>query len=104
MAKIIGMGDDKAPTRPEQPMMPKLSMSDSKPMICQHEEHGEKCGNDVFVPAMKFRKISKLLAGTDQDVLIPLEVYFCTECGNVNQELLPAEVRETEKNDKTKNS
>ena len=36
--------------------------------------------------AMKFRKVSKLLTGQKQDGILPVEVYMCTACGNVNKD------------------
>ena len=38
------------------------------------------------MPAMKFRKVSKLLAGTPNDQIVPIQVFMCTACGNVNKE------------------
>lgn len=59
-----------------------VDLSKSVPYICDNEE----CGNDVFMPAMKFRKISKLVTGTKEDQLIPVQVFMCTSCGNINKE------------------
>ena len=52
-----------------------------------------QCGEDLFMPSMRFRKISKLLTGTPKDTIIPIEVYVCVECGTVNTELLPDELK-----------
>jgi hypothetical protein len=35
---------------------------------------------------MKFRKVPKLLAGTAEDQIVPVQVFMCTACGNVNKE------------------
>jgi hypothetical protein len=51
-------------------------------VICDNED----CNNDMFMPAMKFRKVSKILAGTKDDQIIPVQVFMCTACGNVNHE------------------
>ena len=49
-------------------------------MVCK------SCGYDVFISGnkrgVKFRTISRLAAGTPQDVMIPIEVYLCGECGD----------------------
>ena len=50
-------------------------------MVC------ENCGFDVFIPDTKFRTISKIVTGTPQDVVIPIEVYLCGECGEVHKGL-----------------
>lgn len=91
MAKII-TPDGQGQTG-NQPPRPKIDISTSKPVKC-----GE-CGYDVFLPAVKMRKISKLIAGTDQDVLLPLDTYVCGNCGEVLQELVPTEIKNLEAND-----
>jgi DNA-directed RNA polymerase subunit RPC12/RpoP len=77
MAKVVGMN------QPQQ----KLDITKSKPLVCA------ECGEDLFMPSMRFRKISKLLTGTPKDTIIPIEVYVCVECGTVNTELLPDELK-----------
>ena len=79
MAKVLGMNQ---PTQ-----QPKIDITKSKAVACAN------CGDDVFVPAMRFRKISKLLTGTPKDTIIPIEVYVCVECGTVNTELLQDELK-----------
>jgi hypothetical protein len=61
---------------------PKLDISKTLPIHCDNEE----CGNDMFIPAVKFRKIPKLMTGAQNDSILPIEVYMCTACGNVNAE------------------
>lgn len=73
MSKVVGMNVPQ----------PKIDITKSKPITCQ------ECGDDLFIPAMKFRKLSKLLTGTGKDAVIPIEVYMCSGCGAVNTELLP---------------
>ena len=51
-------------------------------MQCENTE----CNNDVFMPAMKFRKVSKLLAGTPNDQIIPIQIFLCTACGQIPKE------------------
>jgi hypothetical protein len=57
-----------------------VDMSQSKPILCS------ECENDMFMQAMKFRKVPKLLAGTAEDQIVPVQVFMCTACGNVNKE------------------
>jgi hypothetical protein len=75
---------------------PKLDLSLSKPVCCA------KCGYDVFIPGTKMRKISKLAAGTDTDVVVPFEILICGSCGEVLEEMLPKEILALEKLDKIK--
>lgn len=77
MSKVVGMNV------PQQ----KIDISKSKAVVCA------ACGDDVFIPAMRFRKLSKILTGTSKDAIIPIEVYMCSGCGEVNTELLPDELK-----------
>ena len=65
----------------------KIDLSKSTPIVCS------ACGDDIFVNGFKFRKISKLITGTPQDAVIPIEVFLCGSCGAVNEELLPNELK-----------
>lgn len=87
MANILGQGGQ-----------PKLDLSVSKAIVC------EECGYDVFISGTKMRKISKLAAGTDQDVIVPLDILICGSCGEVLEELIPREILALEKMDKIKAS
>ena len=59
-----------------------LDMSKTQPYTCD----AEGCDNEIFMPAMKFRKVSRLIAGTSEDQLIPVQIFICTACGNVNSD------------------
>lgn len=59
-----------------------IDIKKSIPIVCDNTE----CNNDMFMPAVKFRRIPKLIAASQQDQIIPIEVYMCTSCGNVNKE------------------
>lgn len=75
---------------------PQIDISKSKPMKCA------ECGYDVFITGTKFRRISKLITNTPQDMIIPLETLLCGNCGAVNQELLPDQIKAVEENDAKK--
>jgi len=83
MAKIVGMGGGTTP----QQSQPKIDLSKAKEIVCQ------ECGGSVFIPGNKFLKISKLVTGTPKDAIIPVELYLCGDCGEINQELLPEELK-----------
>ena len=59
-----------------------IDITKTVPVVCDNED----CGNDMFMTAMKFRRLSKLLAGSKEDQIIPVQVFMCTACGNVNKE------------------
>lgn len=44
----------------------------------------ERCGNDTFVVVYYLRKFSKLLMGSQNDVLYPHETFACSKCHHVN--------------------
>lgn len=83
MAKTVNLN----PNQNQQPKK-EIDINMSKPMVCS------ECGYDVFLNAMKFRKISKILTGTPQDMVFPIEIFVCGECGAVNKELLPDQLKE----------
>lgn len=85
MANIIG-----------QDGQPKIDLSTSKPILCSH------CGYDVFISGTKMRKISKLVVGTDQDVIVPFDILVCGSCGEILEEMLPHQIKALEKLDKMK--
>jgi hypothetical protein len=63
-----------------------MNLNDARDMECE-------CGNKTFMPAFRFKKMSKLITGQAQDAIIPIELYLCTQCGESLQELLPLELR-----------
>jgi len=96
MGNVVGMNSGKPQKASAEPQGggPKIDLGKSKPILC------EKCGYDTFVTGGKFRKISKLLTGTPQDVVIPIDIFLCGNCGDVCDELMPPELRALEQLDK----
>lgn len=80
MAQLIG-------NKGVSPQQPKIDLSQAKEITCQN------CNGSIFLPGNKFLKIPKISAGTPQDVLIPVEVYLCGDCGELCEELLPKEFK-----------
>lgn len=58
-----------------------IDMSTTTPLICT------ECGNDMFMPVMKFRKISAIASPSGKEGIIPVEVYTCTACGAIPADL-----------------
>lgn len=56
----------------------RLGLDNSSPINC------EACGNDTFVEANYLRKVSKLLTGSPEDMVMPVPTFICAKCGNVN--------------------
>jgi hypothetical protein len=67
--------------------MPNISLNDARDMNCD-------CGNNLFLPAVRFKKVSRLITGEAKDSVLPIQVYLCTQCSKALQELLPEELRD----------
>jgi uncharacterized Zn finger protein len=62
---------------------PAQNWSLAKDIVC------EDCGNSAFVEGVMFKKLSKLAAGTDKDLVRPIPVFVCSKCGAVAKEFVP---------------
>lgn len=58
----------------------KVNVADQPNVEC------ENCKNIFFDKVTVIKKISKLLVGTTDDQLVPMETYKCTKCGNINED------------------
>lgn len=70
-----------------QMAQPKIGLNETTAIKC------EKCGCETFVQAVLLRKVSPILTGTGQPGIIPIPTFVCTNCGGVNQEMLPKELQ-----------
>jgi len=62
-----------------------LVPSDLPDVICN------ECGNPTFIQVVLLKKVSAALAPSGNTSFLPLPVFECSNCGNVNDELLPKE-------------
>ena len=51
-------------------------------------------GNHIFSEGVILRKISKFVAGTAEDAIVPIPVMYDVKTGKVLVELLPKELRD----------
>lgn len=51
-------------------------------------------GNCIFAEGVILKKISKFVAGTPEDAIIPIPIFYDVETGHILTELLPKELRE----------
>lgn len=65
-----------------------INLKDSPKVVC------DKCSNEFFEEVTMFRRVSKLLTGANTDTYVPVPLYRCTECKNINKELNPFEDHE----------
>ena len=57
----------------------RLGLDNSSPIIC------EACSNDTFVEASFLRRVSKLLTGSPEDMVMPVPTFLCSKCGHINE-------------------
>ncbi len=70
-----------------QPPKQNFNIADTTAVECS------ACKKSVFQNGVMFRKVSKILTGTDKDGLVPINVPYCVNCLVPLQELLPSELR-----------
>ena len=46
----------------------------------------EVCLNDTFEQTLMLRKLSALVSPTNQETIVPVQVFDCKKCGHVNTE------------------
>ena len=46
----------------------------------------EACENQTFKQSLLLRKLSALVSPNGQETLVPVQVFACEKCGNVNSE------------------
>ena len=67
------------PMKPLPKQQVKVDLSDADTMKCQ------KCENPIFIQGYIIKKISAIVSPTGQEVIAPVQVFNCGNCG----ELLP---------------
>ena len=56
-------------------------------------------GNQIFQQGVLLRSVSKFVAGTDEDAVMPIPVFFCPDTKKIVGLTLPPEIREEYKDD-----
>ena len=56
-------------------------------------------GNKIFQQGVLLRNVSKFVAGTDEDAVMPIPVFFCPDTKKLVGLTLPPEIREEYKDD-----
>ena len=60
-----------------------ITMDKTTPIVC------EECGCETFTQVTFLREVSRFIAGTDQDALVPIPSFACSKCGHVNEKFQP---------------
>jgi hypothetical protein len=68
----------------QQPQM-NVDLSQTTEEVC------EACENTTFTQVYKMRKLSALLSPMGQESMIPIQIFACAKCGNINKGFLPKE-------------
>ena len=71
----------------EKPLNVNIDIKSSQPITSPE-------GNHIFAEGVILRKVSKFVAGTAEDAIIPIPVMYDVKTGNVLVELLPKELRD----------
>jgi uncharacterized Zn finger protein len=58
----------------------RIGLDNSTEIVC------ESCGNNTFTDVLYLRKVSKLLTGSQDDMVVPLPAFACSKCGHINPE------------------
>lgn len=59
---------------------PKINLKEQPTVVC------EKCENIFFKEVVLIKKVSKILTGNVEDVIVPFPTYMCNSCGHVNND------------------
>ena len=51
------------------------------------------CGNYTFEQVVLMKRLSALISPTGKEAMVPIPVFACNACGNINPEFLPAQLR-----------
>ena len=64
---------------PQEPQQ-QIDITKTNEIVC------EKCENDTFEQTLMLRKLSALVSPTNQETIVPVQVFDCKKCGHVNSE------------------
>ena len=53
-----------------------------------------EAGGSIFKSGVILRKISKFVAGTDNDAIMPIPIFYCPESKKILGDGIPVELRE----------
>ena len=65
------------PMKPLPKQQVQVDLEDAETMICQ------KCGNKIFIQGYVIKKISAIMSPTGQEVIAPVQVFNCGNCGEI---------------------
>lgn len=63
---------------------PNIRLDQTTGILC------ENCAGDVFAQGAFLRAGSKFILHTPQDVIVPIQIFYCVKCFHVNDQFNPA--------------
>jgi hypothetical protein len=66
-----------------QSLTPQNMLQQTSEVVCV------ECEGSIFESAFMFRKQSKLLTGSTEDLIVPIQIFTCKQCGSPIEELMP---------------
>ena len=70
------------------PDLSNVDLTHAKTLEC------EKCGCKGFKQTMMLKKLSPLVSPNGQEAIIPVGVFACESCGNINKEFAESEIKQ----------
>lgn len=67
----------------QQPPQVNVDLSNAEDITC------ERCGNYTFEQVALMKKVSALISPTGKEGVVPIPVFACAACGNINAGFLP---------------
>ena len=67
-------------TKPRKPLpkqQVKVDLSDAETMTCL------ECNNKIFIQGYVIKKISAIMSPTGEEVIAPIQVFNCGNCGEI---------------------
>ena len=58
----------------------KVGLENSTAIVC------EECGSQTFKEVTYLRRISRLLTGSPEDMIVPIPAFACASCNHVNEQ------------------
>ena len=71
----MNMKPQKPIPKPKQQVQ--VDLEDAETMVCQN------CGNKIFIQGYVIKKISAIMSPTGQEVIAPVQVFNCGNCGEI---------------------
>ncbi len=65
------------PMKPIPKQQVQVDLGDAETMTCQ------KCGNSIFIQGYVIKKISAIMSPTGKEVIAPVQVFNCGNCGEI---------------------